>query len=149
MLILTPEWIKQMRADVENAAVIITLSALSVHPPKPDQITPFSAFMHALASARKRGVQVRAWATAPHASHPAAALNEAARRWFLAHGMEFRLVSGGRLLHAKTLTVDGQIGWVGSGNFTAAAAHSNHEAYLRVECDPDIKQLVNYLESLA
>jgi phosphatidylserine/phosphatidylglycerophosphate/cardiolipin synthase-like enzyme len=29
--------------------------------------------------------------------------------------------------------IDGRIVWCGSGNFTAAAAHHNHEAYIRSE----------------
>ena len=35
------------------------------------------------------------------------------------------------LLHAKTLSIDESIAWVGSGNWTAAASAHNREAYIR------------------
>lgn len=147
-LYTTPEWPAVMAEQIGAATQSVHLSALSFHPPRDGVRTPHTRLLHALAAAAARGVRVRIWLQAPSQHHPAASLNEAARRWLLAHGIECRLVNTGRLLHAKSLVVDGLSLWLGSGNFTAAAAHVNHEAYLNVTSEPSARRWIAYLEAL-
>lgn len=149
MIYTTPDWAYTMAQDFEAAKSSIVVTALSMHPPHPSIRSPHTVLIESLYKAAARGVRVRVWLGAPHASHPACALNEATRRALLARGIECRLVSGGRLLHAKTAIVDMASCWIGSGNFTSAAMHSNHECYAAFTSAESARRWVSYLEAIA
>jgi phosphatidylserine/phosphatidylglycerophosphate/cardiolipin synthase-like enzyme len=147
-LVHTPLWPSLMARDFIAARGDITLTALSLLPPRTPNGSPFSAWWIALLAAQSRGVSVRIILPAPTPIHPATFRNARVAREIHPSGMRVELIAGARLLHAKTARIDGKIAWVGSGNFTAAAAHHNYEAFLRVE-DADIAaQLAGFAASL-
>jgi phosphatidylserine/phosphatidylglycerophosphate/cardiolipin synthase-like enzyme len=79
---------------------------------------------------------------------PATRGNYGAGRACTAAGIHIHYVTGNRLLHAKTCIIDKHAIWIGSGNFTAAAAHHNHEAYLRADCAKIAAEIVSRWEAL-
>jgi phosphatidylserine/phosphatidylglycerophosphate/cardiolipin synthase-like enzyme len=120
-----------MANDFNEAESSITLTALSLLPPRSTNGSPFSAWWIALLAAAARGVKVRIKIAASTPAHPATLRNNRVAIEAHAAGMIVDLVPGARLLHAKTARIDSSLSWVGSGNFTAAAAHHNFEAWLR------------------
>jgi phosphatidylserine/phosphatidylglycerophosphate/cardiolipin synthase-like enzyme len=131
-LYATPEWARVMREQIDAASSRIYLSALSMHVPRNASIAPHGRLILALAAARLRKVPVKIWLAHPQPQYPATMQNAATRNWCMAQGIACRLVNDGHLLHAKTVTIDNELIWIGSGNFTAQACHSNHEAYLNI-----------------
>lgn len=147
-LYITPEWIKKMHENVEASTQSIYISALSMQAPAHKSITPHSKYMRAIAAACARGVRVCVWLAKPRPDIPATHANTGARQWLMAQGIECRFCDDGKLLHAKTMVIDGLLLWIGSGNMTAAAAHHNHEAYLCVSDTSAARRWLDKLHSL-
>lgn len=127
------DWAINMARDCTSARQSISASALSLLPPRHTTDSPFGQLWQAWCAAAARGVPVVFFLAAPSKSHPATAQNITAGALARAAGMSARYVPQPGLLHAKTLVIDERIVWIGSGNFTAAAAHYNHEIYCRFE----------------
>jgi phosphatidylserine/phosphatidylglycerophosphate/cardiolipin synthase-like enzyme len=127
------DWARTMRADVDAARVSIALSALSLQPPRSKSPGDWPRLWNALCEAAARKVDVTLYVPQPTPTHPATRFNSYTASAAAAAGITCRLIRGPRLLHCKSLTVDSRIVWIGSGNFTAAAAHHNIEAYTRTD----------------
>jgi phosphatidylserine/phosphatidylglycerophosphate/cardiolipin synthase-like enzyme len=145
---ITPEWVQGMRDDVNEAKHHIHVSALSMQPPRHRSITPHTRLMEALAVAAARGVRVCVWLAHPRPDVPATRANTGAAQWLVGRGIECRLSNDGHLLHAKSLCTDRRVLWIGSGNMTAAAAHHNHEVYMRTTDDASAMRWTSYLDAL-
>jgi phosphatidylserine/phosphatidylglycerophosphate/cardiolipin synthase-like enzyme len=124
-------WAHQLAADIAQAEHTVTLSALSLQPPRRVTDSGISALWESLVMASARRRRVRLILPASAKTHPATAGNNAAAGWANKYGMHTYLIALPRLLHAKTAMIDERISWVGSGNLTAAAANHNHEAWIR------------------
>jgi phosphatidylserine/phosphatidylglycerophosphate/cardiolipin synthase-like enzyme len=139
-------WADAMRLDVCDAKRAIMLTALSLHVPRSFNPQGWPGLWWALCDAVDRDVAVDVYLPAPMEHNPATQGNHTAGRLIEDSGMHIHYIVGNRLLHAKTLCIDGRVLWVGSGNFTAAAAHHNHEAYLRCTsaalCDKHIHRFL-------
>jgi len=124
-------WAEALTADIAAAHESITISALSMLPPRHITEAPLSRLWEALRAAAAREVEVTIYLAEPTAIHRATLQN--GTTGLIAHraGMTTHFVPQPQLLHAKTAIIDRLICWVGSGNFTAAAAHYNHELYCR------------------
>ncbi len=134
-------WADAMLADCEQAQHSIVISALSLHPPRPNRHTPFGRLWRAWEQASARGVKIEFILPAPTRIHPATLQNVSAAQHAATVGMHTRFVPMPNLLHAKSTVIDKNICWVGSGNLTAAAAHYNHELYVRF-ASPEIAQQI-------
>lgn len=137
MIRLAENWAHEIAADCNAARSEITISSLSLSPPRAPSLAPMSALWRSWADAAARGVKVLIVLAAPCKIHPATAYNSGAAERAHAAGLAVRFVPQPRLLHAKSVLVDGRICWVGSGNMTTAAATHNHELYIRFE-SPEI-----------
>lgn len=142
-------WANHMAIECGNAQKTIHVSALSMHPPTPNGQGDWPELWRAWCIAAMRGVAVNIWLPAPSPIYPATKNNTGAGSKITLNGMHIHYVTGNRLLHAKTCVIDESSIWIGSGNFTAAAAHHNYEAYLRADCPAIARQIVNRWKSLA
>ena len=124
-------WSREIAADIAKARASITLTAISCLPPRGKSLTDFGRLWAALAASAAAGCRLRFILPAPQRAHAATLRNGAAAEAIRDIGGECTLITGSRLLHAKTVLVDDAIGWCGSGNWTAAAAHYNHECWIR------------------
>lgn len=135
IITLAENWAREMAWDCAQAQHTITISALSLHPPRNHLTTDFGKLWQAWESAASRGVRVMFFLPAPCKAHPATGYNGSAARSAFDAGLSVRFVQATNLLHAKSAVIDGRIVWIGSGNMTAAAAHFNHEIYCRFESE--------------
>lgn len=142
-------WALAMSKECAAAERTIHISALSMTPPTEHKTGHWQELWQAWCAAAKRGVNVHIWLPSPSEIYPATKGNIGAGRAIIEAGMHPHFVQGSRLLHAKTAIIDARTIWIGSGNFTAAAAHFNHEAYLRADCKKIAKQLIERWESIA
>ncbi|MFA5825507.1 MAG: phospholipase D-like domain-containing protein [Gallionellaceae bacterium] len=142
-------WAKALADECAKAVGGIHISALSMLPPTPNATGHWPELWAVWCAAVQRGVRVGVWLPAPTAIHPATKGNAGAGRRIQEAGMEIHYITGNQLLHAKTCVIDARSVWIGSGNFTAAASHHNHEAYLRADCEEIARQLIQRWESLA
>src|SRR4030065_2657752 len=117
---LAERWALEIAADCMAAQHSITVSALSLHPPRTENNSPWGRLWQSWSDAAERGVRVRFFLPAPSKIHPATAYNDSAGECAFAAGMHTRFVPQPNLLHAKSVIIDGQIVWIGSGNNTAA-----------------------------
>lgn len=139
-------WLETLTVDLDKAAASISITALSIHYPATKTAGPLGPFWAALAAATSRGIRPALIMPAPSRSHPATAMNGNTAEKAHALGLDAHLIPLPRLLHAKSAVIDSRIAWVGSGNFTAAAACHNREIYMR-STDPAIaRHLASYHE---
>jgi phosphatidylserine/phosphatidylglycerophosphate/cardiolipin synthase-like enzyme len=143
------EWCEAMAAQCATARYSIHISALSMLPPTPNATGQWPTLWREWCAAARRGVRVDIWLPAPSAIYPASLGNLSAARKIVEAGMFIHSVPGNKLLHAKTCVIDKCSVWVGSGNFTAAAAHHNHESYMQTCSELIASRIVNRLESIA
>lgn len=142
-------WCAALAAECAAAQHTIHMTALSMHAPTAHAHGAWPYLWSALANAVTRGVEVHIWLAAPSSIHPATRGNITAGRAAAAHGIHTHYVTGTNLLHAKTAVIDAHAVWIGSGNFTSAAAHHNHEAYLRADCPRIAAELIHRWQMLA
>ena len=128
------DWAPPMADDIAAAGVSVMVTALSLHPPRKQSGSNISQLWDALRSAVNNGASVSFFLPLPSRSHPATAMNGDAGQRLHAMGVKVHFLRVDHLLHAKTVSIDGRISWVGSGNWTAAASTFNREAYIRAEC---------------
>jgi phosphatidylserine/phosphatidylglycerophosphate/cardiolipin synthase-like enzyme len=124
-------WAAPMKADVDAARWHIAMSAISIQPPRSKTPGDWPRLWAALCAAAARGVTVDLYVPRPTPQHPATRFNSYTASEAAAAGIHCHLIRGPRLLHCKSLVVDGRFVWIGSGNFTSAACHHNIEAYTR------------------
>lgn len=125
------EWAQLMAADIAAAKLCVYVSSLSLHPPRRSSTTNIALLWTALERATLNRVTVNMYLPSPSKAHPATAMNQSAAERLHAIGVKVIFLPTVRLLHAKTVSIDDKIAWVGSGNWTAAATAHNREAYLR------------------
>lgn len=142
-------WAIALAAECAAAQRTIHLSALSMIPPTPNGTGAWPELWCAWKAAAARGVAVHIWLAAPSPIHPATRANMTAGKAASSAGIQMHYITGNRLLHAKTAVIDATTIWIGSGNFTAAAAHHNHEAYMRADCPAIARQIIDRWQSLA
>lgn len=136
------EWAKGMAYDIKQATQSIHLTALSIHRPTKNGRGAWPDLINAWKAAALQGVRIDLWLPAPSHTHPATLQNMTVGKYLSDQGLNIHLVKPTKLLHAKTCVIDRRIVWIGSGNFTAAAAHHNHEAYMRAECPKIAEELI-------
>jgi len=104
--------------------------------------TPDEALMSALCAAGDRGVGVEILLPGPHGDKRFVQLaGEAVFERLLAHGNRIWLFQPS-MLHAKIMTVDGQVANVGSANFNARSTHLDEEINL-VTMDADLVDILD------
>lgn len=130
---LAEHWAQEIAADCAQAQRSITISAISLQPPRQITEMPWPQLWKSWILAAQRGVMVSIFLPSVSRAHPATAYNAAAALTAFNAGMRVRFVPQPHLLHAKTVILDENIVWIGSGNMTAAAAHHNHELYCRFQ----------------
>lgn len=145
---VSAEWPRHIALDIADAKHTIIASALSCQPPRRIATTGLSPLWLALVSAAARRRRVVLILPASTRTHPATAHNNTTAQTAAAVGITVSLVPMPRLLHAKTVSIDGRISWVGSGNFTAAAASHNHEAWIRTEDEQTAAELLHFHRTL-
>jgi phosphatidylserine/phosphatidylglycerophosphate/cardiolipin synthase-like enzyme len=126
-------WAQPLADDIAQARHSVLLSSLSLQPRKPGSSNPVSRLWDALETAVRAGASIIFMLPQPSTSHPATAYNLTAANNLSALGARPVFAPPSNLLHAKTCAIDDRIIWIGSGNWTAAAAAHNREAYLRCE----------------
>lgn len=124
-------WAAAMAHDIAAAELSVTITALSMLPPRHDNATDWATWWRALTAAAARGARINVALPTPHIAHPATLRNAAAAAALRDIGAAAVLLPATNLLHAKSALIDANIAWVGSGNMTAAAAHHNIEIYIR------------------
>lgn len=129
--ILFNEWASPMTGDIDAATRSVIACALSLHVPRYASETAFGKLWTSIENAAARGVEVKIILPKPSHIHPATLQNHTMAKLAFERGVRVTFATGAELLHAKAVVVDGVILWVGSGNFTGAAAHRNNELYLR------------------
>ncbi len=127
------KWAQAMTDDCAKAQTSITISAISCLPPLGKKGGIFGAMINAWKAAAQRGCKVTIYLPTPQKAHPATVRNAHTAETLHAHGIQTRFIPPPNLLHAKTCIIDHLTCWIGSGNFTAAAAHHNHEIYVRFD----------------
>ena len=142
-------WAEHMATECDKAAKSIHISALSLLPPGPNSTGSWPDLWRSWCASARRGVRVDFWLPATNPIYPATSGNRKAGSTIQLNGMYIHYITGNRLLHAKTCVIDEQQIWIGSGNFTAAAAHHNYEAYLCADCPEIAKQIVARWKNLA
>jgi hypothetical protein len=127
----TINWAADIAADIGEATDSIYVTALSCLVPKLTRTDAWAYFWVALAAAASNKLDVRIALAAPTIHQPATIRNGAAATFLRKLGIRTYLLNGPNLLHAKTVTIDSRIAWIGSGNLTAAAACHNYECWMR------------------
>lgn len=128
------DWAQAMADDCKAAKLTLHMTALSCQPPRTKTPGEWPELYQTWLDAVSRGLSVEIWLPTASPSHPATRFNLESARRMIADGINAHIIPVRNLLHAKTCIIDSKISYVGSGNFTAAAAHHNHEAYIRTEC---------------
>lgn len=146
---LAENWAQELAVDCANAAYGITISSLSMQPPRHPSLTDFGILWQSWVDATRRGVRVEFFLASPSKSHPATARNASAGALAFQAGMHVRYVPQPNLMHAKSIIIDDKTVWIGSGNMTAAAAHHNHEIYVRFEAPEIAARIKKRWESIA
>jgi len=127
----TTRWAAAIAQDTSKAAASVTMTALSMLPPRRKQQGDLALLLAACAAARDNGCAIEFIIAAPSRSHPATLRNHESAEWLNKQGFGTVLVPLPGLLHAKTALIDRATAWVGSGNLTHAAATHNHECWMR------------------
>ncbi len=122
----TITWANDIAHDIEGAAQQVIITALSCLPPRKPKLDNFGRYW-------SRRVPVVFVLPAPTVAHPATLRNANASAYLESIGALCFLTGSTNLLHAKTVTIDDRIAWIGSGNITAAAAHFNRECWMRTD----------------
>jgi phosphatidylserine/phosphatidylglycerophosphate/cardiolipin synthase-like enzyme len=131
----TKNWPSAMAEALKTSESKITLTALSCLPPAQHKPDAFGLLYSAIIAAAERIKEVIIILPMPSKMHPATAQNATAAATLRAIGCTVWLHPAANLLHAKTCCIDHAEAWIGSGNFTSAAAHHNNEAWMQTD-DP-------------
>lgn len=140
---LAENWALEIADDCTRANNSIIISALSLQLPKANAETPFSKLWKAWIEAEVKGVSVEFFLAAPTKAHPATTHNGLCAEKLFDSKIITRFVPQPNLLHAKSVIIDRCICWIGSGNMTAAAAHYNHELYVRFVSPEIAEKIIN------
>lgn len=135
-------WAAAMADQCAAAQRSIHISALSMIPPTQNATGDWPELWRTWCAAARRGLSVHIYLPSATTIHAATRGNNTAGRVIVANDMHIHLIKGNKLLHAKTVVIDDISVWIGSGNFTAAAAHHNHEAYLQTAHQQIARQLI-------
>jgi len=138
------EWAAPMATDIDRAMTSICISSLSLHPPRASRASNIGRLWDSLEAATGRGLSLAFFMPQSSKAHPATAFNESAAARLHAIGATVHTLPSAYLLHAKTVSIDDAIAWVGSGNWTAAGSTHNREAYLRAESSRIAARLRNH-----
>jgi phosphatidylserine/phosphatidylglycerophosphate/cardiolipin synthase-like enzyme len=141
-------WAHELANDCRNAKKSIHLCSMSMQVPKRNTRSDWQELWDEWVRAKLRGVDVALWLAAPQSNAAATRGNGRAGAAAVAAGIKLRYVRGNKLLHAKCAIIDVERAWIGSGNFTCAAACENYETYLSISSPGIAQQLLNKLESL-
>lgn len=142
------QWAATMARDCDAAGVSIHACAISCMPPRTNAPGSWPQLWASWCGAAARGLAVTLYLPAPLKAHGATHYNGEAGRLAAAAGMRPRLKVGPRLLHSKALVIDNRVVWIGSGNFTCAAASKNAESYVRIISPDFAAEIVRRLEQL-
>jgi phosphatidylserine/phosphatidylglycerophosphate/cardiolipin synthase-like enzyme len=94
-------------------------------------------FNYAIVCAARRGVNIRAIVN-----------NDEIAKAFNRNGCNFKKCKSRKLLHCKLIIVDGQIGVIGSHNYTQSAMQMNLELSLMLDDDETIKRFSSFFENI-
>lgn len=130
---LHTDWASAMALDIAMARSSVLITSLSLQTAETCPGHPLGILWAAMHEAAQRGAAITFVLPQPARSHPATAYNIHAGYAMQSAGVRVIYAPAGNLLHAKTVTIDESIVWVGSGNWTKAAAAWNREAYLRCQ----------------
>lgn len=128
---LRPAWALALAADIAAASWAVNITTLSFQIPRHPNDTPHGQLIAQILAAPLRGVRVNVSMPAPSKTHAACAFNLLSAKTLADAGCFVWWAPPANLLHAKTAVIDDNIAWVGSGNYTAAAANHNRECYMR------------------
>ena len=128
-------WAERMAADIAGALDHILITTLSIQKPTQMVHGSYAKLYQSLLDAAKAGVETHLYLPASHKSHPATLKNNGMANELAKAGVQVHQIRVSHLLHAKTCVIDNKISYIGSGNWTAAAANHNHEGYIRAVCE--------------
>lgn len=137
-------WSEPMAADIARARRSVIVTALSMHPLRNAKASRLGALWDSLRAAVASGARVDVILPTPSNTHPATLQNGSAAAALAAFGARCHYTHPANLLHAKTVAVDSCLIWIGSGNWTAAAATHNHEAYVRAYAPKLAEELADH-----
>lgn len=106
-----------------------------IYPNAPNH--PVSRFNVALSEALKRAVTVRALVN-----------NKQVRDFLISLGIKAKTINSTKILHAKSMLIDGQISVCGSHNYTQGGMVLNHEISLAVDLGTPDNILNRYFNDL-
>jgi len=141
----TTGWAAAVAKDCDKAKTQISISAISMFPPLRQSDADFFSLWLSWKNAAARNVRVCFYLPTQQPAHPATLRNSHAGRIAWENKMHVRFVPGPRLLHAKSIVVDSESCWIGSGNMTAAAALNNHEFYVNFGSNECAARIESYL----
>lgn len=142
------DWTTALAEDLDAAQFDVHVSTLSFNHPSGSATNKLTIAIRALQSAAARGVLVHVYMPAPSPSHPATLQNGSAADRLHAKNIHVHLQPLPGLLHMKAIVIDDAVTWVGSANWTQAAATHNLEAYARLESVPLSQQTRAKMQSL-
>jgi phosphatidylserine/phosphatidylglycerophosphate/cardiolipin synthase-like enzyme len=141
-------WARELARECDLAHESICLCAMSLQPPFRNTNNDWSELWQSWCRAVKRCVQVDIWLAAPQQMPRATLGNVGAGEALVRAGIGIHFVRGNRLMHSKSCVIDRCQVWIGSGNFTAAAATTNHESYIRLDSSRIANQVIERLHKL-
>jgi len=142
-------WARALALQCNQAQTTISLCAMSLLVPRLNTKSEWAELWQSWCTAVQRGVRVDIWLAAPQQNAAATKGNASAGSALVAAKIGLHFVRGNKLLHAKTAVIDMQHVWIGSGNFTLAAATENHEAYISMHSPAIAQQITQRLRGLA
>lgn len=142
------KWAQTLTQDIKRAKTSISITALSMHITKGSATGVYAALFYELETAIKRGIAVSIYLPAASKIHPAASQNFTTLEHLRKLGALTHQVGLPSLLHAKTCVIDNRIVFIGSGNWTAAAAGLNREIYARIIDEKIALELLSHHSNL-
>lgn len=142
------DWAPPLTQDIGYAQHSIYITVLSMHTPRHSTDSKYCKLFENLKAAIKRGLIVHVALPAASKTHGATLMNTGTLNELASIGATVHSIPMPNLLHAKTVLIDENIVWIGSGNWTAAAAHHNHEIYNRTESHYIARVLAKHWEEL-
>lgn len=141
-------WAATLTAECRQAQQSIIISALSCLPPRTKTPGQWPDLWQSWVDAAARGIAVTLYLPLPTNHHGATVQNLQVATDAARVGIVCRLIKGPQLLHCKSVVIDRYAVWIGSGNFTAAACHHNHEAYIRTDCPAFAERILARWEAI-
>lgn len=122
-------WAQVLTGAIKNAKQSIDIITFSMTPPRAASANDFTELWDSMVQASARGLVIVIHMPKPTRSHPATLGNLGAAQVAFKSGIETCFLSPVKMVHSKCAIIDRELIFIGSGNWTTAAATRNHETY--------------------